>query len=81
MGVALGSSMQIALLVTPVTVIVGWIIDQPMTLHFNLFETTVLFVSVFVVNGTIADGKSHWLEGVLLLSSYLMIAFAFYILP
>ena len=49
-GVAIGSSMQIALLVTPFLVILGWIIDQPMTLHFEAFETVVFFLSVLVVN-------------------------------
>jgi Ca2+:H+ antiporter len=43
-GVAIGSSLQIALLVTPFLVILGWIIDQPMTLHFQTFETVVFFL-------------------------------------
>jgi Ca2+:H+ antiporter len=80
MGVALGSSMQIALFVTPFTVLVGWVISEPMTLEFSLFETVVLFVSVFVVNSTLVDGESHWLEGVMLLAAYLMICISFYIL-
>jgi Ca2+:H+ antiporter len=63
MGVAIGSSMQIALLVTPFLVILGWIIDQPMTLRFETFETAVFFVSVLVVTYVIADGKSNYLEG------------------
>lgn len=49
-GVAIGSSLQIALLVTPFLVILGWIIGQPMTLHFETFETVVFFLSVLVVN-------------------------------
>jgi Ca2+:H+ antiporter len=63
MGVAIGSSMQIALLVTPFLVILGWIIGQPMTLHFETFETVVFFVSVLVVTYVLMDGKSNWLEG------------------
>lgn len=55
-GVAIGSSMQIALLVTPFLVILGWILDQPMTLHFETFETVVFFISVLVVNYLIAVG-------------------------
>ena len=66
-GVAIGSSMQIALLVTPFLVILGWIIDQPMTLHFQTFETVVFFVSILVVNYIIQDGKSNYLEGAMLL--------------
>ena len=50
MGVAIGSSMQIALLITPFLVVLGWIIGQPMTLHFETFETVVFFLSVLVVN-------------------------------
>lgn len=49
-SVAIGSSMQIALLVTPFLVILGWIIDKPMTLHFESFETVVLFLSVLITN-------------------------------
>jgi Ca2+:H+ antiporter len=63
MGVAIGSSMQIALLVTPVLVILGWIIGEKMTLHFELFETVVFFLSVLVVTYVIQDGKSNYLEG------------------
>ena len=53
-GVAIGSSMQIALLVTPFLVVLGWIIGQPMTLHFETFETVVFFLSVLVTNYLIA---------------------------
>ncbi|KAF9913415.1 hypothetical protein BX616_010065 [Lobosporangium transversale] len=80
-GVAIGSSMQIALFVTPLIVIIGWIIGQPMTLFFNTFETCVLFVSVLIVNYLIQDGESNWLEGVMLLSTYIVIAIAFYVYP
>lgn len=38
MGVAIGSSIQIALGVTPFLVIVGWIIGRDMTLHFETCE-------------------------------------------
>ena len=49
-GVAIGSSMQIALLITPFLVILGWIIHQPMTLKFESFETVVFFLSVLITN-------------------------------
>jgi len=80
-GVAIGSSMQIALLVTPFLVILGWIIDQPMTLHFETFETVVFFLSVLVVNYLIQDGKSNYLEGAMLIGVYLIIALAFFVYP
>ncbi len=53
-GVAIGSSMQIALLVTPFLVILGWIIGEPMTLRFEAFETVVFFLSVLITNYLIA---------------------------
>ncbi|MCJ1410420.1 hypothetical protein MMC19_004505 [Ptychographa xylographoides] len=80
-GVAIGSSMQIALLVTPFLVILGWIIGQPMTLHFEVFETVVFFLSVLVVNYLIQDGKSNYLEGAMLIGTYIIIALAFYVYP
>lgn len=64
-GVAIGSSLQIALFVTPFLVILGWIMDVPMTLHFETFETVAFFVSSLVVTLLIQDGKSNYLEGVM----------------
>ncbi|KAF2110581.1 Sodium/calcium exchanger protein-domain-containing protein [Lophiotrema nucula] len=80
-GVAIGSSLQIALFVTPFLVILGWIMHQPMTLHFQSFETVVFFLSVLVVNYLIQDGKSNYLEGAMCLGTYTIIALAFYVYP
>ena len=61
-GVAVGSSMQIALLVIPFTVVLGWILgNDAMNLAFDGFQIAVLFVAVLLVNYLIQDGKSHWL--------------------
>lgn len=68
-GVAIGSSLQISIFVTPFLVILGWIMDKPMTLHFQGFETVVFFLSVLVVNYLIQDGKSNWLEGAMCLGT------------
>lgn len=68
-GVAIGSSLQIALLVTPFLVILGWIMDRSMTLNFEIFETVVFFLSVIVVNYLIQDGESNYLEGAMLLGT------------
>lgn len=62
-GVAIGSSLQIALFVTPFLVILGWIIDVPLTLYFQTFETVAFFISGLVVTFLIQDGKSNYLEG------------------
>jgi Ca2+:H+ antiporter len=58
--VAIGSSIQIALFVTPSLVILSWIMHtaDPMTLHFQVFETIVFFVSVLVVNSLTKHPRS-----------------------
>ena len=59
-GVAVGSSMQIALLVLPLIVVLGWILGKDcMTLYFDTFQIATLFVSVLLVNYLIQDGKSR----------------------
>ncbi|KAJ3144576.1 hypothetical protein HK101_002650, partial [Irineochytrium annulatum] len=75
-SVAVGSSIQICLFVTPFCVLAGWILNTPMSMAFGLFETAVVFVAVFVVNSLIADGKSNWLEGAMLLALYTIISIA-----
>lgn len=80
-GVAVGSSLQIAIFVTPFMVLVGWAIDVPMSLYFSTFETAILFVLVFITNLVILDGELNWLEGVMLLGTYLIVALAFFYYP
>ena len=80
-GIALGSSIQIALFITPIVVLLGWILDKDMSLLFTLFETISLFVTVFVVNFLVLDGRSNYLEGSLLISAYVIIAVAAFYYP
>ncbi|KAJ5678768.1 hypothetical protein N7462_007012 [Penicillium macrosclerotiorum] len=80
-GVAIGSSLQIALFVTPFLVILGWIMQIDMTLHFQTFETVAFFISGLVVTLLIQDGKSNYLEGGMCLGMYLILALAFYVYP
>lgn len=81
LSVAVGSSLQIALFVAPVLVLAGWIIGKPMDLDFNPFELVAVAVSVLIANSISSDGKSNWLEGILLLATYLVLGFAFYFHP
>lgn len=67
-AVAMGSCLQIALFVTPGLVVLGWIMDRPLSLHFGMFETVAFAISVFVVVLLVQDGKSNYLEGVLCLA-------------
>ncbi|KAB5580296.1 vacuolar calcium ion transporter [Coniochaeta sp. 2T2.1] len=80
-GVALGSSIQIAIFVTPLVVILGWIMNKEMSLYFTLFETVSMFVSAFIVNFLVLDGRSNYLEGALLCSAYVIIAVAAFFYP
>ncbi|AFZ52716.1 calcium/proton exchanger [Cyanobacterium aponinum UTEX 3222] len=80
-SVAVGSSLQIALFVAPVLVIIGWFIGQPMDLNFNPFELVAVAVSVLIANSISSDGNSNWLEGILLLATYVVIGLAFYFHP
>jgi Ca2+:H+ antiporter len=80
-SVAVGSSLQIALFVAPVLVIAGWLIGEPMDLDFNPFELVAVAVSVLIANSISADGRSNWLEGTLLLATYVVLGLAFYFHP
>lgn len=80
-SVAVGSSLQIALFVAPVLVIAGWLIGQPMDLNFNPFELVAVMVAVLIANSISSDGNSNWLEGSLLLATYLVLSLAFFFHP
>lgn len=78
LGVAVGSSCQMAMLVTPFCVLVGWFFDRPMSLDFHPFQVMVLVLSVLMVCNVISDGKSNWLEGSLLITAYGVIALIYF---
>lgn len=81
MAVAVGSSIQISLFVIPILVILGWCIGQPLTLEFDILETIILFISIVIVNQAISDGKTNWMEGAVLISTYITIALAMWFYP
>ncbi|MEA5498803.1 calcium/proton exchanger [Limnoraphis robusta Tam1] len=80
-SVAVGSSLQIALFVAPVLVLVGYLIGQPMDLNFNPFELVAVVVAVLIANSVSSDGRCDWLEGALLLAAYTVLGLAFYFHP
>jgi Ca2+:H+ antiporter len=80
-SVAMGSSLLVALLVAPLLVLVGQAIGQPMDLNFNLFEVVGVAIAVIIANLISLDGRSNWLEGVLLLATYTVLGAAFYFHP
>ncbi len=77
-GIAMGSSMQIALFVAPVLVIAGHLIGRPLGLEFTLLEVAGVMLSVMAVAHLASDGRTNWFEGVQLLAIYAVLAVAFY---
>jgi Ca2+:H+ antiporter len=78
LGIAMGSSMQIALFVAPVLVIAGHFMGTPLGLEFTVLEVVAVMLSVGAVTLLIHDGKTNWFEGFQLLSIYSILAIAFY---
>ncbi len=80
--IALGSTIQIALLVAPILVILSFVIGKPMDLVLNNpLELVALFGAVFIANSVARDGETNWLEGFMLLGVYLILGIAFFFLP
>ncbi|MFO0960390.1 MAG: calcium/proton exchanger [Isosphaeraceae bacterium] len=80
LGVTVGSSIQVALVVAPVLMFASLMLGQPMDLVFSRFEIVALALSVLVVRQLIDDGQSNWLEGLMLMAVYFMLGVGFYFL-
>lgn len=81
-GIAVGSSIQVALFVAPVLVIASyWIGPHPMNLVFSPAEVLAVTASVFITGQIANDGESNWMEGVQLLAVYAIMGAVFYFLP
>ncbi|RZA30533.1 MAG: calcium/proton exchanger [Proteobacteria bacterium] len=80
-SICIGSTIQVALVLAPLLVIISWFIGQPMDLVFqsplNLFA---IAGAAFVVRAVAADGESTWFEGLLLISVYFMLGLGFFFL-
>jgi Ca2+:H+ antiporter len=81
LGIAVGSSLQIALLVAPVLVFASYLFGRPLDLIFTPFEVGAVTISVLIVGFVSMDGESNWMEGAMLVGVYAMLAVAFYSLP
>jgi Ca2+:H+ antiporter len=79
--ISVGSSAQIALFVSPAVVLYSYAIGRPMSLLFNAFEIAAIALSVLATHMVVLDGESNWVEGLQLLSVYLIIGLAFYFVP
>jgi Ca2+:H+ antiporter len=81
-GIALGSSIQIALFVAPVLVLGSYLVaPRPLELSFTRPEIGSLFMAVLIGTQIAADGRSNWFKGIQLIAVYVTIALMFYFLP
>jgi Ca2+:H+ antiporter len=77
-NIAVGSSVQIALFVAPVLVLLSFVFGpSPMPLVFNGFELAAVVFAVLIADRVTADGESNWFEGLQLLAVYLVVALTF----
>ena len=81
LGIAVGSSLQIALFVAPVLVFSSYLFPHQLSLEFTIPEVVAVVIAAFVTDQISRDGKSNWLEGVQLLALYAILAVLFYFLP
>lgn len=82
LSVAIGSSLQIALFVAPLLVLLSHFIGpRSMDFVFTPAEVGAVILAVFITSQVASDGESNWLEGLLLLSVYLLLGISFYFLP
>lgn len=80
-AISIGSSTQIAVFVAPLMIMVAWMWGVPLTFEFGILETIAVFLAVSIANLIAADGKSNWLEGLMLLSTYAVLGLAFFFHP
>ncbi len=80
-AISMGSSTQIAVFVAPMMIIIAWALGVPLTFEFGMLETVSAFLAVLIVNIIASDGKSNWLEGALLLGTYVVLGAAFLFHP
>jgi len=80
-GIAIGSSLQIALFVAPVLIFLSYLLGRRMDLEFSLPEVCAVVASVYILFQISGDGETNWIEGVQLLSLYAILGILFFYLP
>jgi len=79
MSIAVGSSIQVALLMAPLLVLISYVLGRPMNLVFsNPLELVAIAAAAFAVNSIAQDGETTWFEGVLLIAVYALLAMTFF---
>jgi Ca2+:H+ antiporter len=81
LGIAIGSSVQVALFVTPVLVFASLFFPHRLNLEFSMPEIAAVVLAAYAADQISGDGETNWLEGVQLLALYAILAILFYFLP
>jgi Ca2+:H+ antiporter len=81
LGITVGGSTQMALLVAPLLVFFGLAIGQPMNLLFSQFELIAIILTTYAVITILQNGFVRWGAGVFLVALYLMLGVGFYYAP
>jgi Ca2+:H+ antiporter len=76
--IAVGSSLQIALFVIPVAVLIS-LFFTPMSIIFKPIELFLFGSSVLIANQVVKAGRTNWMEGLKLISVYIIAAVGFFI--
>jgi Ca2+:H+ antiporter len=77
---SIGSATQIALFAVPILVVFGLLVGNPVTLVFSPLEVVAVAVGVVIAGFIALDGRSNWVEGLQLISVYVILAIAFFFL-
>ena len=78
LNIAIGSSIQVALLIAPLLVLLGMVFHEPMDLAFTAMEVASIALAVLVTSSVIRDAETNWLEGALLVLAYAVLGVAFF---
>lgn len=81
MAATVGSTIQMVLLVAPLLVFTGVLMGEPMNLSFSIFEVVAILLTIIVAREVLNAGTANWMEGLVLLATYLIVAIGFYHLP
>ena len=77
----LGATLQTALFIAPLIVLIGWGLHKPMDLGFSSFQSALLILAILGVGNFLRDGESNYLEGALCILIYVIIAVAAFYFP
>merc|ERR1719221_2373769 len=80
-GIAVGSSTQVSLLVIPFAVLAAEFLGQPLNMDFGILNIGVMFFSVLVVTVLLLDGRSNWFKGYILVAMFVFIMALYWYVP